>query len=163
MIPENPYAKDTDLHELWEMSVRRDIEAFLAQDWGLCADDFYEPNFIGLDGCFSDNPDAWKITFPSLIAYRDAWIQQSRQFAAEQYAEDPRQVLYEALSLADIKIEGKTALVQKKFEGSLTRLNGEQQRLVWQSLFFLRKFVDGWKFCGFVGYLPNPMGKPSRS
>lgn len=158
MLPANPHPPGSDLHELWEICIRRDVEAFLAQDWELCAADFHEPGFIGIDGRASANPDDWRITFPTLAAYREAWVGQSRDFAGRHYAEDPKVALYAAISLAAVDIDGDTALVHKKFDGSLQRLDGAREPLVWQSLFFARRFEARWKLCGFVGYLPNPMG-----
>lgn len=146
------------MHELWEICVRRDVEAFLAKDWTICAADFHEQGFIGIDGRASDNPDEWRITFPTLAAYRESWIRQSRDFGNQRYASDPRAALYAAISLAAVNIEGDAALVHKKFDGSLTREDGSLERLLWQSLFFARRLEGRWKLCGFVGYLPSPMG-----
>ena len=48
---ENPFpVVESDRHAIWEMVVRRDIEAFLAADWAMVANDFMEENFMG-DRC----------------------------------------------------------------------------------------------------------------
>jgi hypothetical protein len=35
----NPFTGDKDREQIWEMLVRRDIEAFVSQDWSMVADD----------------------------------------------------------------------------------------------------------------------------
>ena len=141
--------------EFWEMCVRRDIEAFIAQDWTICAHDFQEPGFIGIDGRLSGNPDDWRVTFPTLASYREAWLQQSGDFAREDFVEDRRNALYGAISIAAVEFSGDTALIHKKFDGGLTRRDGSRAPLCWQSLYFARRIAGKWKLCGFVGYLPN--------
>ena len=43
----NPFPEgDADRHELWEMLVRRDIDAFLAQNWSMGEDDFVAASFF---------------------------------------------------------------------------------------------------------------------
>jgi hypothetical protein len=44
----NPFAGDRDREQIWEMLVRRDIEAFVTENWSLVADDFDEPRFLGI-------------------------------------------------------------------------------------------------------------------
>jgi hypothetical protein len=151
----NPF-DDPDRKALWEICVRRDIEAFLAQNWPLTAEDFQADGFVGIDGCFLANPDAWKLTFPTLDSYRAAWEQQSREFAREQFTESPRAVLYAAMRLDPIELRGDHALIHKKFTGELKTKAGNVVPLRWQSLFFARRVAGQWKLHGFVGYLPFP-------
>ena len=48
---QNPFPRPTAArHAIWEMLVPRDIDAFLAADWSMVADDFVEEGFIGIDG-----------------------------------------------------------------------------------------------------------------
>jgi len=44
----NPFPEgDADRHALWEMLVRRDIDAFIGQDWAMVEDDFIADSFFG--------------------------------------------------------------------------------------------------------------------
>lgn len=150
----NPYSGGHEA-ELWEVCVRRDIEAFLAQDWDLCANDFYAQGFIGLDGAHSSSPSDWSLAFPTLDHYRSAWIEQSREFASRSYVDDPRSALYTAMSLPRIEIDGSDALVHKRLTGQLAEPGGAITVLNWQSIFFAIRIAGEWKLRGFVGYLPN--------
>ncbi len=150
----NPFS-DPDSRELWEMLVRRDIEGFLNQDWSLVAGDFMDVGFVGLDGRFLSNPDGWKLTFPDLDSYQKAWLNQSRQFANTRFLDDPREALYRAMRLSRVEIEGDSALIHKKFNGSIRLEIGDSLKLCWQSLFFCRRIDGFFKISGFVGYLPN--------
>ena len=69
----NPFpVTDAPRRAIWEMLVPRDIDAFLAADWGFVTDDFVETNFTGLDARFKGSPDDWRLSFPTLAAYRAA-------------------------------------------------------------------------------------------
>ena len=58
MTTQNPFSEtDSDRRYIWDMLVSRDIKAFLNSDWSMVEDDFIYENFIGIDGCRSDNPD----------------------------------------------------------------------------------------------------------
>lgn len=37
---QNPFAGDPDCHEIWEILMRRDFEAFVAADWSRAEPDF---------------------------------------------------------------------------------------------------------------------------
>jgi hypothetical protein len=69
----NPFP-ETDIarHSIWEMLVTRDIDAFLAADWSKVAEDFVEDGFIGINANRDANPDNWRLSFPSLSAYRNS-------------------------------------------------------------------------------------------
>jgi enamine deaminase RidA (YjgF/YER057c/UK114 family) len=155
----NPFPEtDPDRHALWEMLVRRDIDAFLAADWDAVACDFDADRFFGVDAGFHANPDSWRITFPSLDAYRDAWLEQSKAFRGRRFKVDPRQSLFEATTLRDIEISGDRALLHKKFDGALHPADATVEPLVWQTLYQCRKDSTGtWRILGFIGYMPNPM------
>src|SRR5665213_2029414 len=75
----NPFVSDPDRSAIWTMLVERDIAAFTAADWGMVAEDFIEAQFLGIDGRGGDNPDGWRIGFPTLAAYRDEWLRQARE------------------------------------------------------------------------------------
>jgi hypothetical protein len=155
----NPFpATDAARHAIWEMLVPRDIDAFLAADWSIVAGDFVEDGFIGIDGRREVSPDKWRLAFPTLADYRDEWLRQAREFSGETYAEDPRTAIFNTTTLEDIEIKGGTALVRKKFDGTLKKADGSTDVLRWQTLYYCRLQDGRWKISGFTGYLPNPMG-----
>lgn len=155
----NPFRKsERDRFQIWKMLVERDIIAFCAQDWDLVAGDFIEENFMGIDARGLQNPDSWQMRFPNLKAYRKEWLAQAADFASTQWVEDTETALYQATTLRDIEINGKSALVHKKFDGHVTRISGDRVRLNWQTLYRCRKVGRKWKIAGFTGYMPYPMG-----
>ena len=154
----NPFAGDADRHALWDMLVRRDIEAFLAADWEAVAGDFEAPGFFGLSAMRSADPDAWRMAFPRLDDYRDRWLSQARLSAATAYAEPRREALFRATTLHDIEITGERAVAHKKFDGRIARLDGGADVINWQTLYLCARVAGTWKITGFVGYLPNPVG-----
>lgn len=156
----NPFAAtDAPRRAIWEMLVSRDIDAFLAADWGLVADDFVETNFTGLDARFLPSPDDWRLSFPTLAAYRDEWMRQAREAKAAReagiHAEDTRTAIFRATRLEEIEIEGEAALVRKRFDGGIRRADGGLDRMNWQTLYICRLDGGRWKIAGFVGYLPH--------
>jgi len=156
----NPFPKaDADRHALWDMLVRRDIEAFLACDWSLIAEDFIAEPFHGIHGHFLANPDSWRLCFPDLESYRQEWLKQAQTAAETAYAEDLRTALFRATVLRDIEISGSRALLHKKFDGVVARSDGGRERLQWQTLYFCAYREERWKISGFIGYLPHPMGQ----
>ncbi|MDB5535693.1 MAG: RidA family protein [Devosia sp.] len=163
----NPFPPaDADRHAIWEMLVRRDIEAYLTADWDAHARDFVPDGFFGIDGLRSSNPDSWRPLYPSLDAYARNWIAFARQSIGVEYAEDHRLATYRATILRDIDIQGDFAVAHKKFDGSIARADGGMDRLNWQTIYLCRKLGQTWKIAGFLGYLPNPMGTadgPTRS
>jgi hypothetical protein len=155
----NPFpSSDVARHSIWEMLVPRDIDAFLAADWSMVAGDFVEEGFIGVDAGKQVSPDNWRLAFPTLTAYRDEWLRQAQDFAELSLAEDARTAIFTTTTLEDIEIEGETALVRKKFDGSITKADGSRDVMQWQTLYYCRLHQERWKICGFTGYLPNPMG-----
>jgi hypothetical protein len=53
----NPFHQDDEIrHEIWEMLVRRDIDAFVEMDWATHRRDFLPDNFMGIDAKGSSNP-----------------------------------------------------------------------------------------------------------
>jgi len=155
----NPFPPtDTDRYQIWEMLVRRDIDAFLSADWTQVEQDFVEGRFFGIDARFRANPDSWKLSFGSVADYASSWLKQSTAFRGRSFKVDPRQSLFEATTLRDIEISGNKALLHKKFDGYLEPEEGSAEPLLWQTLYQCEKNTAGeWKIVGFVGYLPNPM------
>jgi enamine deaminase RidA (YjgF/YER057c/UK114 family) len=155
----NPFSKDNkDRYEIWEKVVRVDIDAFLAQDWGMCEDDLHAENFIGINANKSANPDSWSLSYDSLDAYKQDWLRQAKDFANNQYVEDKRETLFNATTLRDIEIKGDSAVLHKKFDGSITRVDGVVEPILWQTIYKMKKINNSWKIIGFIGYMPNPMG-----
>ena len=156
---QNPFSpEDKERHEIWEKVVKRDIDAFLAEDWTLCQEDFVDTYFMGIDAQKHDNPDSWRLTYPSLEAYKNDWLRQAKVFADASYAEDKREALFRATTLTDIEIRGDAALLHKKFDGTIRKTDGEYVPILWQTLYTMQKIEGVWKITGFVGYMPNPMG-----
>ena len=155
----NPFPDDPDRGAIWTMLVERDIAAFVAADWAMVADDFIAEQFLGIDGRGSDNPDSWRVGFPTLAAYRDEWLRQAAESAKVAYAEDREAAIHRATTLRDIEIAGDVALAHKKFDGTIARADGGKDVLNWQTLYFCRRHNGRWKLTGFAGYLPFPMGQ----
>jgi len=153
----NPFPGDADRHEIWEVLMRRDFEAYLAADWSMTGPDFLEDEFQGVSGGFLSDPDQWRLRFPSLASYRDEWLAQAVVFQkVELRGIGKLDFFYQSTVLREIEIEGARAVAHKKFDGHSTSTTGSPVRLLWQTLYFLRKVSSRWKITGFVGYLPNP-------
>lgn len=156
----NPFsASDADRAEIWDMLVARDIEAFVRTDWAMVADDFIEAGFYGLDGAGASNPDAWRIKFPNLDAYKEEWLRQARETQETADPETVQSNIHGATRLLDIEINDGFAVARKKFDGHVRRKDGGADRLFWQTLYFCRKVEDRWKIASFVGYLPFDLGR----
>ncbi|WP_018237392.1 hypothetical protein [Ensifer sp. BR816] len=154
----NPFpGGDAARHSIWEMLVTRDIDAFLSADWSMVAGDFVEDGFIGIDGKRKTDPDDWRLTFPSLAAYREEWLRQARDFAEQSFAEDVRTAIFTTTTLEDIEVSGDRALARKKFDGEIRKADGSVDVLKWQTVYYCRLHEGRWKISGFTGYLPNPM------
>jgi len=155
----NPFHEaDGDRHALWEMLVRRDIDAFLARDWSMVEADFLAGEFFGLHAQFMTNPDSWRLQFPSLEDYRDEWLRQAEAAAGQDFAEPLRPALFRAMQMRDIDINGTRAVLHKKFDGTIARADGGAERLKWQTLYFCRRVEGRWRIQGFAGYMPHPLG-----
>ncbi|WP_284735566.1 hypothetical protein [Dongia deserti] len=162
MNPEqNPFADDPDRRELWEMLVARDIDAFLAADWGRIDDDFKRDGFIGLHARHSPDTDRWRLAFGTVEAYRDEWLRQAHETRKIAYAEPLRAAIFRATSLTDIDINGSVAVLHKKFNGAIRRADGGADRLLWQTLYFCARDAGCWRIAGFVGYMPYTLTSPA--
>jgi hypothetical protein len=157
---QNPFpTSDVARHAIWEMLVPRDIDAFLKADWSMVEDDFIADGFIGMNANKLADPDNWHLAFPNLTAYRDEWLRQADDFASQSFAEDPRTAIFTTTTLESVEIEGETALVRKKFNGSIKKADGTLDLMRWQTLYYCRLHQGRWKIAGFTGYLPNPVGQ----
>ena len=160
----NPFPiTDPDRHQLWEMLVKRDIIAYCNQDWAMVEADFIEETFMGIDGKGLDNPDSWSLSFPNLETYKKEWLAQAADTANTNWAEDHEKAIYEATNLRDIQINGDSALLHKKFNGTIQKQDGSKATLNWQTLYRCKKVEGRWKIAGFTGYLPYPMGGKNPS
>ncbi|MFD1797289.1 hypothetical protein ACFSC1_14990 [Paracoccus aurantiacus] len=141
------------------MLVTRDIDAFVSADWEAVADDFVATNFTGFSGNFQPDPQGYTLAFPTLDAYRREWMRQAKDFTAArdagEFAGNPRDGIFAATRLEEIEIDGETALVRKKFDGSLAKTDGSSDRMNWQTLYVCRCEGGRWKIAGFLGYLPH--------
>lgn len=150
---QNPFPDDIDRARIWEMLVERDIAAFVGQDWSMVAGDFDEQRFLGIHAHNAANPDDWNAAFPSLATYRDEWLRQAAETAATAYAEPLADGIFRATRLTEIDITGDVALARKKFDGTIRRVDGSNDVLNWQTLYFCRKQDGRWRITGFVGYM----------
>ena len=154
----NPFpAGDPDRHALWEMLVRRDIDAFLSQDWSMVENDFLAGEFFGMHAHFLSDADSWRLQFPRLEIYRDEWLRQASETAATRFAEPLRPALFRITNLRDIDLDGGRAVLHKKFNGRIAREGGTFDTLKWQTLYFCRRDAGEWKISGFIGYMPHPL------
>ena len=158
----NPFPENTDRYQLWNMLVNRDIKAFINQDWQMVASDFLEDEFYGTHAWNRTNPDSWKLTFPTLASYKNEWLRQASDFNQTNWSEDPEKALFAATNLRDIEIKEDKALLHKKFDGTIEKIEGSPARLNWQTLYRCRKVNGTWKISGFTGYLPHPMGSADQ-
>ncbi len=159
----NPFANDADRGAIWTMLVERDITAFVAQDWSMVDGDFIRTGFLGISGGGSDNPDSWRIAFPTLEDYRADWLRQAAETAKVEFAEDLTAGINRATTLQHIEISGDLAVAHKKFDGVIALKSGGKDVLNWQTVYFCRKVDSVWKLTGFLGYLPFPMGTPRKA
>lgn len=154
----NPFPQDPDRHEIWEILMRRDFEAFIAADWNMTLPDFVEAEFYGIDGGKQPNPDQWHLKYPSLPVYRDEWLRQADEFQSVEFRSISKlDFLFQTCTLNEIEIQGERAVAHKKFDGQTETTQGEAVRLLWQTLYFMKKVGGHWKIAGFVGYLPYSM------
>jgi len=153
----NPFdaANDPDRHAIWQMLVARDSEAFVKGNWSMIADDFDGDNFEGIRCFNSTNPDAWRIVFPTLADYRDAWLAASRDFLSKKFADVSHlEAVHLRCCLYQIEINGVIALAHKKFSGELKYEDGSALSGSRQTLYRLRQRGGRWKIVGFLGFLP---------
>jgi hypothetical protein len=160
MSDHNPFPpSDVDRHAIWDMLVQRDIRAFVAGDWDAHFADFAPDHFFGIDGRFSDDPDSWRATYANIARYREAWLAGSAELAGRILPSDLEQSLLALTTLREIEIVGDFAMARKKFDGTIPLAGGEPAVLRWQTLYFCRRIGERWRISGFLGYLPNPMGR----
>lgn len=154
----NPFPNDLDRRQIWDILVRRDLEAFLDVDWSQIEPDFCIDEFWSIDGSFVGHPDHWRLGFPNLECYRESWLSQAKEFEQVQFVEPTkRDFLFHSVVLRDIEIQENRAIAHKKFHGEKPKVGEGNVVFNWQTLYFLKKVDGKWKVSGFLGYLPNPM------
>jgi hypothetical protein len=154
----NPFATDPDRAQIWEILIRRDIDAFLAARWEDTCSDFLAAEFFGVDAGRSRSPQLWRLRYAQLSEYRDEWLRQARELSRlELRGIGKREFLLRACALRDIDINGSAAVAHKVFDGRASTTAGEPVQLHWQTLYFLKKEGGRWKIRGFLGYLPNTL------
>ena len=153
----NPFPNDPDRNQMWDMLVKRDIDAFLAADWSMVDNDFIRDGFIGIHAHHSPDQDRWRLAFGTVEEYRDEWLRQAHETKKTTFAEPLRPAIFRATSLVDIDINGSVAVLHKKFNGIIKRGDGGADRLWWQTLYFCAKDAGRWRIAGFVGYMPYTM------
>jgi len=161
MMPRsNPFdpTADPDRHYIWHRQIIADSEAFIAGDWSRVENDFDPAQFEGIRCYGSANPDVWKVAFPDLNGYRDAWLEMSREFNKKKFKTLTHlQAIYARTSIDKIEIFGDRALVHKKFTGDVELADGSMLTGSRQTIYRMQKQQGVWKIIGFIGYLPyNP-------
>lgn len=154
--PLNPFPpSDADRHAIWDMLMKRDFDAFVAKDWSQVRDDFDSESFFAVDCRHQDDPREWRLTFPGLEAYRDAWLRQAEEFSSTELVTMGRlEFLYQVSEIRDIDIVEDRAIAHKRFSGSANATDGRQIHLRWQTLYHCRRMGGRWRIVGFTGYLP---------
>nr|WP_087024541.1 hypothetical protein [Thaumasiovibrio subtropicus] len=153
MLSQNPFT-DSDRQEIWEMLVTRDIRAYCEADWSQVADDFIEEEFFAVDAQKDQDPGNWQFAFSTLTHYRDEWVRQAKIGLDTQYAEPLEAAVHRLTTLEKIDIADGRAIARKQFNGTIKKADGSEDKLLWQTLYYLKKTPTGWKICGFTGYLP---------
>ncbi len=153
-MKKNPFFQDDEREYLWEMLVHRDIEAFVAQDWNMVANDFASEVFLGIDAGKQSNVDKWELKYPDLKSYKEEWLKQAKEFSQIDLVEDKEDAFHRVTVLQDIEIKGDVSFLHKKFFGSMKRRDGGEIHTDWQTLYVCRKIEGVWKIIGFTGYMP---------
>lgn len=140
----NPFDQnqDPDRHFIWHRLMIADTDAFVAGDFSLVENDFDAENFEGIRCFHSVNPDEWKVVFPDLASYREAWLLASQEWRSKSANETSVEVLSRVV-LRQIDVTADRALAHKQFIAA-----GRQ------TIYRLHKRETEWKIVGFLGYLP---------
>jgi enamine deaminase RidA (YjgF/YER057c/UK114 family) len=80
-----------------------------------------------------------------------------------EWGEDIEAALFRITHLRDIEIVGDSALIHKKFIGSIINANGDLVPTEWQTLYRCRKVKGIWKIAGFLGYIPHYLSQVATS
>jgi hypothetical protein len=146
--------KNPDHATLWKMLVYRDIRAFVESDWTQIEDDFLLDRFYGTNAHFSPHPESWTLDFPLLSDYQTRWLAKSQESKEKNYVEPLEIGLHKLTQLKKIETNANKAAVWKQFNGTLKRIDGPDEVLRWQTIYFCEFIKNEWKILGFIGYLP---------
>lgn len=150
-----PFGDDqADKKAIWTMLVQRDSEAFIAQNWDSVANDFVDEGFFGIDAARKDDPTCWKMRFPSIESYKEEWLRQAAETSKLAEPSLALKALLSATTLNQIEIDGDTAIAYKKFDGYIPQRDGKVVRLLWQTIYVVRRVSEQWKIASFIGFLP---------
>lgn len=141
--------------QLHDILIHRDVDAFVAGDWDSTAADFDAEAFTG----YSGGDGTLRLTYPTLAAYRDSWLEQATEFAGSP-PEHLRSQLLSAQRISRIEITDDKALCMKVFDGTVAGPDLQPHHLTWTTYYFLRHdaSTQRWLITGFVGYLPHQKG-----
>lgn len=150
-----PDTYNEDEIKIWNILMYNDFYAFCKGDWEMVQNDFEEKEFYAIQGNKTNYKTGWSLQYNSLAAYKEDWLNQSKDFLQREFLCDPLKVLFESTKLSKIEIQGELALVHKEFNGTFGVKAAEPIVLDWISLFTLRKYGADWKIISFLGYLPK--------
>ena len=153
----NPFPEaDTDRHAIWEMLVRRDIEAYVSADWDAHRADWHPTVFLGFSAQKKTSPDSWRAVFSSLADYGAGWVGGAREELKRISSARYREEIFRATTLRDIDINGDLAVAHKKFDGVVRGDDGAVLSVFdWQTVYLLQRQDGRWWITGFVGHLPH--------
>ena len=150
-----PNTYNDDEIKIWNILMYNDFHAFCKGDWEMVHNDFEKKEFYAIQGSKTNYKLDWSLQYHSLAAYKEDWLNQSKDFLKQEFLCDPLKVLFESTKLSKIEIQGELALVHKEFNGTFVVKAAEPIVLDWISLFTLRKYGADWKIISFLGYLPK--------
>jgi hypothetical protein len=154
---ENPFDRSAkpDHHELWEILIARDADAFAFENWTICADDFDDGRFDGISAHGSLDPASWSLQYPTVDSYRADWLRMAREFKLLPLEScGHRELLYRMQHFSKIEISNERAVVWKQFRAIEPLTDGGCYEISAQSVYRLHKCDGRWVIVGFVGYLP---------
>ncbi len=147
---------EADVREIVDMLWLRDSTACARAEWSAVQDDFDADAFVGYLG----GPGAahWRIGYPDLASYRDAWVEGGRSLAEGYDAATLAQELLRASDIAEIEVNGRWALVRKDFAGEV---GADRAPMRGRTYYFCRRDADRWRIVGFVAGLPADSASPT--
>jgi hypothetical protein len=162
----NPFSqqKDPDRWEIWELIVRRDSEAFAAQDWGMVEADYDRENFLRAKAYGSGNPHDWRIVSPDVETERKDWLKDAAAFCRLPLKDiTPRELIFKMSRLEHIDIKGEWAFCLKQFAANELLTDGNRYVVACESLKIARRVRGRWKLSGAIAYLPASAAAPRET
>lgn len=149
----NPYTPGSNEFSIWEILIKNDFEGYLGKNWAQVEDDYLCDGFFGIDMAKSLFTNNWKLSFPTLESYKLKWIEDSYEFALNEFKCDPRKILFQTTRLENFDFHENSVLVHKVFDSHLSIAENKFIELNWRSLFLLKKLEGHWRIAGFCGYI----------